>query len=114
MLTGGKRSSKKSKRKYSRQAERAHAFLQIAGSHQVLAAFVAGLGYRMIQAMVRSNRSFPLGTAAFSNERRGLARAYLVPGGTWSMGRMRNGREKIRGDFSEYGGELGEPGVGLQ
>jgi Flp pilus assembly protein TadD len=29
------------------QAERARAFLQIAGSHQVLAAFVAGLGYRM-------------------------------------------------------------------
>ena len=28
-------------------AERAHAFLQIAGSHRVLAAFVAGLGYRM-------------------------------------------------------------------
>jgi tetratricopeptide (TPR) repeat protein len=28
-------------------AERAHTFLQIAGSHQVLAAFVAGLGYRM-------------------------------------------------------------------
>jgi Flp pilus assembly protein TadD len=29
------------------QAERAHAFLQIAGRHQGLAAFVAGLGYRM-------------------------------------------------------------------
>ncbi len=29
------------------QAERAHSFLQFAGSHQVLAAFVAGLGYRM-------------------------------------------------------------------
>jgi len=29
------------------QAERAHAFFQIAGSHQVLAAYVAGLGYRM-------------------------------------------------------------------
>ena len=28
-------------------AERAHTFLQIPGSHQVLAAFVAGLGYRM-------------------------------------------------------------------
>ena len=31
------------------QAERAHAFQQIGGSHQVLAAFVAGLGYRMIR-----------------------------------------------------------------
>jgi len=29
------------------QAKRAHGFLQIAGKHQVLAAFVAGLGYRM-------------------------------------------------------------------
>lgn len=33
--------------KILRQAERAHAFLQVAGNHQVLAAFVAGLGYRM-------------------------------------------------------------------
>jgi tetratricopeptide (TPR) repeat protein len=31
------------------QAERAHTFLRIGGSHQVLAAFVAGLGYRMIR-----------------------------------------------------------------
>jgi Flp pilus assembly protein TadD len=29
------------------QAERARDFLRIAGSHQILAAFVAGLGYRM-------------------------------------------------------------------
>jgi tetratricopeptide (TPR) repeat protein len=35
--------------KILRQAERAHTFLQIAGSHRVLAAFVAGLGYRMIR-----------------------------------------------------------------
>jgi tetratricopeptide (TPR) repeat protein len=35
--------------KILKQAERAHGFLQIAGSHQVLAAFVAGLGYRMIK-----------------------------------------------------------------
>ena len=35
--------------KILKQAERAHSFLQIAGSHQVLAAFVAGLGYRMIK-----------------------------------------------------------------
>jgi tetratricopeptide (TPR) repeat protein len=33
--------------KILRLAERAHVFLQIAGSHRVLAAFVAGLGYRM-------------------------------------------------------------------
>jgi tetratricopeptide (TPR) repeat protein len=33
--------------KILRQAERARAFLQIAGSHRVLAAFVAGLGFRM-------------------------------------------------------------------
>jgi tetratricopeptide (TPR) repeat protein len=35
--------------KILRQAERAHSFLQITGSHRVLAAFVAGLGYRMIR-----------------------------------------------------------------
>jgi tetratricopeptide (TPR) repeat protein len=35
--------------KILKQAERAHGFLQIAGSHRVLAAFVAGLGYRMIK-----------------------------------------------------------------
>jgi tetratricopeptide (TPR) repeat protein len=33
--------------KILRQADRAHDFFQIAGSHRVLAAFVAGLGYRM-------------------------------------------------------------------
>jgi Flp pilus assembly protein TadD len=33
--------------KILRMANRAHTFLQISGSHQVLAAFVAGLGYRM-------------------------------------------------------------------
>jgi len=32
-----------------RQAERAHSFLQVAGSHRVLAAFVSALGYRMIR-----------------------------------------------------------------
>ena len=32
-----------------RQAERASSFLQVTGSHCVLAAFVAGLGYRMIR-----------------------------------------------------------------
>jgi tetratricopeptide (TPR) repeat protein len=32
-----------------RQAERAHSFYQIAGSHRILAAYVAGLGYRMIR-----------------------------------------------------------------
>jgi hypothetical protein len=35
--------------KILRQAERAHSFHQIAGSHRILAAFVAGLGYRMIR-----------------------------------------------------------------
>src|SRR5690348_4471751 len=35
--------------KILRQAERAHAFHQIAGSHRILAAYVAGLGYRMIR-----------------------------------------------------------------
>jgi tetratricopeptide (TPR) repeat protein len=34
--------------KILRQAERAQTFFQIAGNHRVLAAFVAGLGYRMI------------------------------------------------------------------
>jgi len=33
--------------KILRMANRAHTFLQISGNHQVLAAFVAGLGYRM-------------------------------------------------------------------
>jgi Flp pilus assembly protein TadD len=33
--------------KILRQAERAHAFLQVTGHHQGLAAFVAALGYRM-------------------------------------------------------------------
>ena len=32
-----------------RQAERARSFFQVAGNHRVLAAFVAGLGYRMIR-----------------------------------------------------------------
>ena len=35
--------------KILRQAERAQAFLQFAGRHQILAAFVAGLGFRMIR-----------------------------------------------------------------
>src|SRR5208283_17006 len=33
--------------KILRQAERAHDFFQVRGSHQVLAAFVSGIGYRM-------------------------------------------------------------------
>jgi len=32
-----------------RQAERAKAFLQVHGEHQLLAAFVAGLGFRMVR-----------------------------------------------------------------
>jgi Flp pilus assembly protein TadD len=39
-------------------AERAHAFLQIAGRHQVLAAFVAGLGYRMTRRWSEANDHF--------------------------------------------------------
>jgi tetratricopeptide (TPR) repeat protein len=44
--------------KILRQAERAHSFHQIAGSHRILAAYVAGLGYRMI-------RRWPDATAHF-------------------------------------------------
>ena len=40
------------------QAERAHAFLQIAGNHQVLAAFVAGLGYRMTKCWLEATDHF--------------------------------------------------------
>src|ERR1700745_429219 len=40
------------------QAERAHTFLKIAGKHQVLAAFVAGLGYRMTRRWTQSTDHF--------------------------------------------------------
>ena len=40
------------------QAERAHSFLEIAGTHQVLAAFVAGLGYRMIRRWLDATNHF--------------------------------------------------------
>jgi Flp pilus assembly protein TadD len=40
------------------QAERAHAFLQITGEHQVLAAFVAGLGYRMTRRWSQATDHF--------------------------------------------------------
>jgi Flp pilus assembly protein TadD len=40
------------------QAERAHRFLEIAGSHQVLAAFVAGLGYRMTRRWSEATEHF--------------------------------------------------------
>jgi Flp pilus assembly protein TadD len=40
------------------QAERAHAFLQIAGNHEVLAAFVAGLGYRMTKRWLEATDHF--------------------------------------------------------
>src|ERR1700693_2467080 len=39
-------------------AKRAHTFLQIAGSHQVLAAFVAGLGYRMTRRRYEATGHF--------------------------------------------------------
>jgi tetratricopeptide (TPR) repeat protein len=35
--------------KILRQAERAKAFFQVPGQHQILAAFVAGLGFRMVR-----------------------------------------------------------------
>ena len=47
-------------------------------------------------ALAEATDHFRSGSAAFSNERGGLARAYLVPCGTWPMGRMRNGGEEIR------------------
>ena len=40
------------------QAERAHGFLQIAGNHQALAAFVAGLGYRMTRCWSEATDHF--------------------------------------------------------
>jgi Flp pilus assembly protein TadD len=40
------------------QAKRAHAFLQIAGGHQILAAFVAGLGYRMTKRWTEATEHF--------------------------------------------------------
>jgi tetratricopeptide (TPR) repeat protein len=44
--------------KIRHQAERAHAFLQIAGNHQVLAAFVTGLGYRMTKCWPEATDHF--------------------------------------------------------
>ena len=41
-------------------AQRAHDFLQIAGSHQVLAAFVAALGYRMTRRWTEAKDHFLL------------------------------------------------------
>jgi Flp pilus assembly protein TadD len=42
------------------QAQRAHALLQVAGSHQVLAAFVAALGYRMTRRWTEAKDHFLL------------------------------------------------------
>jgi tetratricopeptide (TPR) repeat protein len=44
--------------KILRQAERAHSFLQITGGHRVLAAFVAGLAYRMIRRWLDATDHF--------------------------------------------------------
>jgi Flp pilus assembly protein TadD len=44
--------------KILRQAERAQTFLQFAGSHQILAAFVAGLGFRMIRRWLEATDHF--------------------------------------------------------
>src|ERR1700722_8418560 len=46
--------------KILRLAGRAHVFLQIAGSHRVLAAFVAGLGYRMTRRWSEATDHFLL------------------------------------------------------
>jgi Flp pilus assembly protein TadD len=40
------------------QAERAQTFLQIAGAHQILAAFVAGLGFRMVRRWLEATDHF--------------------------------------------------------
>ncbi|MBV8173954.1 MAG: tetratricopeptide repeat protein [Verrucomicrobia bacterium] len=45
-------------KKILRQAERARSFFEIAGPHQVLAAFVAGLGYRMIRRWSDATNQF--------------------------------------------------------
>jgi tetratricopeptide (TPR) repeat protein len=44
--------------KILRQAERAQTFLQFAGRHQILAAFVAGLGFRMIRRWLEATDHF--------------------------------------------------------
>jgi Flp pilus assembly protein TadD len=44
--------------KILRQAERARAFLQVSGHHQGLAAFVAGLGYRMTRRWSQATDHF--------------------------------------------------------
>jgi tetratricopeptide (TPR) repeat protein len=45
-------------KKILRQVERARSFLEIPGTHQVLAAFVAGLGYRMIRRWLDATNHF--------------------------------------------------------
>lgn len=45
-------------KKILRQAERARSFLEIPGTHQVLASFVAGLGYRMIRRWFDATNHF--------------------------------------------------------
>ena len=45
-------------KKILRQAERARSFLEVPGTHQVLAAFVAGLGYRMIRHWLDATNHF--------------------------------------------------------
>ncbi|HEY2123758.1 MAG TPA: hypothetical protein VGH07_09205 [Chthoniobacterales bacterium] len=44
--------------KILRQAERAHDFFHVPGSHQVLAAFVSGIGYRMTRNWQRATDHF--------------------------------------------------------
>src|ERR1700751_3327785 len=46
--------------KILRQAERAHDYFQISGSHRILAAFVSGLGYRMTKRWEEATEHFLL------------------------------------------------------
>lgn len=46
--------------KILRQAERAHNYFQISGSHWILAAFVSGLGYRMTKRWEEATEHFLL------------------------------------------------------
>src|SRR5271165_6217333 len=66
------------------------------------------------RTLARCNRLFSLRCRAVSDERRGLARADLVPCGTRSLGRMRIGRPEIYRDFPKDRCKLGEPGHGAQ
>jgi hypothetical protein len=95
-LVAVKRLAEELETKILRQAERAQTFLQFAGRHQILAAFVAGLGFRMIRRWLEATDHFLRVVPTFSKKWGSLARADLVPGGTRPMGRMRNRGPEIR------------------